>query len=49
MTPDLEGFEKTPLTHEPFEDLAVPELVKSELREAINNDFPKCGTLAASR
>jgi hypothetical protein len=41
MTLDLEGFEKTPPTQEPFEYLAVPEFVKSELREAINNDFPK--------
>jgi SM-20-related protein len=41
LTLDLEGFEKTPLVHEPFEYLVVPEFVKSEVREAINNDYPK--------
>jgi len=41
LTLDLEGFEKTHLIHEPFEYLVVPEFVKSEVREAINNDYPK--------
>ena len=41
MTIDLELFEKTPLTREPFEHLVVPEFVKAEARNAINDDYPK--------
>jgi len=41
MTIDLELFEKTPLTREPFEHLVVREFVKAEARNAINDDYPK--------
>jgi len=41
MTIDLELFEKTPLTREPFEHLVVREFVKPEARNAINDDYPK--------
>lgn len=41
LTLDLEGFEKTPLAHTPFEYLVVPKFVKSEARKAINDDYPK--------
>jgi SM-20-related protein len=41
MTLDLERFEETPLTQEPFEYVVVPEFVKPQEREAISNDFPK--------
>ena len=32
---DLERFRATPLTHEPFEFLIVPEFVKADARSAI--------------
>jgi SM-20-related protein len=38
---DLERFRATPLTHEPFEFLIVPEFVKPDARLAINNDYPE--------
>jgi hypothetical protein len=41
MTLDLERFEKTLLTGEPFEYLVVPQFVKPEALEAINKDYPK--------
>ena len=41
MTLDLESFERTPLTREPFEHLVVQEFVKREARDAINQDYPK--------
>ncbi len=41
MTLDLERFEQTPLNREPFEYLVVPEFVKPQVREAINDDYPK--------
>jgi SM-20-related protein len=41
---DLERFEQTPLTHEPFEHLVVQEFVKAEERRAINDDYPKVET-----
>ena len=40
-TLDLERFEQTPLSREPFEYLVVPEFVRPEVREAINADYPK--------
>src|SRR5215468_4887624 len=40
MTLDLESFERTPLTREPFEYLVVQEFVKREARDAINHDYP---------
>jgi hypothetical protein len=41
MTLDLERFENTPLTREPFESLVVPEFVKPQARKTINDDYPK--------
>jgi SM-20-related protein len=41
MTLDLERFDETPLTHEPFEFLIVPEFVRPGLCEGINKDYPK--------
>ena len=41
VTLDLERFEKTPLVNDPFEYLVVREFVKSEARQAINDDYPK--------
>jgi SM-20-related protein len=41
MTLDLERFETTPLTLEPFSYLVVPEFVRPEARKAINNDYPR--------
>jgi SM-20-related protein len=41
LTLDLERFEKTPLTREPFEHLVVQEFVKREARDAIHHDYPK--------
>jgi SM-20-related protein len=41
MTLDLERFEQTPLNREPFEYLVVPEFVKLQARDAINEDYPK--------
>jgi SM-20-related protein len=41
MTLDLQRFEQTPLNREPFEYLVVPEFVKPQVREAINDDYPK--------
>lgn len=41
MTVDLERFERTPLTREPFEHLVVREFVKRDARKAINDDYPK--------
>jgi SM-20-related protein len=41
MTLDLERLESTPLTLEPFPYLVVPEFVRMEAREAINNDYPR--------
>jgi SM-20-related protein len=41
MTLDLERFEATPLTLEPFSYLVVPEFVRPEARKAINEDYPK--------
>ena len=41
MTLDLERFETTPLTREPFEHLVVQEFVEAEARDAINHDYPK--------
>jgi len=38
---DLERFRTTPLTHEPFEFLVVPEFVKAEARSAIDKDYPE--------
>jgi SM-20-related protein len=40
-TLDLERFEQTTLSREPFEHLIVPEFVKPDVREAINADYPK--------
>ena len=40
MMIDLDRFENTPLTREPFEFLVVPEFVKAEVRRAINTDYP---------
>jgi SM-20-related protein len=40
-TLDLERFEQTPLSREPFEYLVVPEFVKPDVRDAINADYPK--------
>jgi SM-20-related protein len=41
MTLDLEHFERTPLSTEPFEFLVVPGFVKREARQGINDDYPK--------
>ncbi|MBV9644368.1 MAG: 2OG-Fe(II) oxygenase, partial [Verrucomicrobia bacterium] len=41
MTLDLERFESTPLTVEPFPYLLVPEFVRPVARKAINNDYPR--------
>lgn len=41
MTLDVERFEKTPLTREPFEFLIVTEFVKPEVCEGVNEDYPK--------
>ena len=41
MTLDLERFEQAPLVREPFEYLVVPEFVKAQAREPINDDYPK--------
>jgi SM-20-related protein len=38
---DLERFQNTPLTREPFEFLIVPEFVKAEARPAIDKDYPE--------
>jgi SM-20-related protein len=37
---DLERFRTTPLTHEPFEFLVVPEFIKAEACAAIDKDYP---------
>lgn len=41
MTLDVDRFDKTPLTHEPFEFLIVPEFVRPGLCEGVNEDYPK--------
>jgi len=41
MTLDIERFEQAPLVREPFEYLIVPEFVKSQARDPINDDYPK--------
>lgn len=41
MTLDIERFDETALTHEPFEFLIVPEFVRPEVCEGINEDYPK--------
>ena len=41
MTLNLEGFEQTPLSREPFEYLVVREFVKPQVCEAISDDYPK--------
>jgi SM-20-related protein len=41
MTLDLERFEQTPLVQQPFEYLIVPEFVKPQAREPIDDDYPK--------
>jgi hypothetical protein len=38
---DLERFQNTPLTREPFEFLIVPEFVKAEARTAIDRHYPE--------
>src|SRR5437867_7446562 len=38
---DLEKFRNTPLTSEPFDFLIVPEFVKSDVRAAIDKDYPE--------
>ena len=38
---DIDAFEKTPLTREPFPYLMVPQFVRREARDAINRDFPE--------
>jgi SM-20-related protein len=40
MMIDLDRFESTPLTREPFEFLVVPEFVTAEARTAVNADYP---------
>jgi SM-20-related protein len=40
MMIDLDRFESTPLTREPFEFLVVPEFVKADARAAVNADYP---------
>jgi len=40
MMIDLDRFESTPLTREPFEFLVVPEFVKADARKAVNADYP---------
>ena len=40
---DLERFRTTPLAHEPFEFLVVPEFVRVEARPAIDKDYPEVG------
>lgn len=41
MTLDIERFDQTLLTREPFEFLIVSEFVKAEAREGIAEDYPK--------
>jgi SM-20-related protein len=41
VTLDIERFDKTPLTREPFQFLIVPEFVKAEVCEGITGDYPK--------
>jgi len=38
---DLERFQATPLTREPFDFLIVPEFVRPEARGAIDKDYPE--------
>jgi SM-20-related protein len=38
---DLQRFENTPLTREPFEYLVVPQFVKPEACDAVNADYPQ--------
>jgi len=40
MMIDLDRFESTPLTREPFEFLVVPEFVTADARAAVNDDYP---------
>jgi SM-20-related protein len=40
MMIDLDRFENTPVTREPFEFLVVPEFVKADARTAVNADYP---------
>jgi hypothetical protein len=37
---DLAAFERTPLTHEPFDYLIVPGFVRSEALSVLHRDFP---------
>ena len=40
---DLERFQNTALTKEPFEFLIVPEFVRADARLAIDKDYPEVG------
>ncbi len=42
-TMNLDAFRATPLTHEPFEFLTVPNFLNAEACAAINRDYPKIG------